>query len=256
MDLTIFQNTLFVGVLTFLGGILATVIAQRILNKRSLLTYFVNHVRVGISADDQIFGSVKVTWNETDVQNLYLSTVELTNQSVTDFENIEIRAFSNDTALLTERTEILDTTRTLEWTREFGETLRVQSGQSPTQEQIDLVRRQRRYLIPIFNRGQTVRLTFLNSATSQNSPSIWLDVLHKGIRLKFRVPQNRIYGVEQPKAALAGAVAGSMIIIAALIFIQTNWIIAVVSFVLGLFAQLPGALLIKAWRWIRDVFAS
>ncbi len=63
MDFTIFQNTVFVGFLTFLGGIVATVTAQRILNKRSLLTYFVNHVRVGMSAEDKIFGSVKGTWN-------------------------------------------------------------------------------------------------------------------------------------------------------------------------------------------------
>lgn len=250
------QNTYAIDLATFFGGMVATVIAQRILNKRSLFTYFVNHQRIGISAEDQIFGTIKVTLNGNDVTNLYLSTVELTNQSVNDFQDIEVRAYSNDTNLLTERAEIVGTTRAIAWTEQFREQLHVKDGTKPSKQQQDLFYTQRHYLVPILNRGQTVRLTFLNDAKLQVQPSVWLDVLHKGVRLQFRVPKNLIWGVEQTQATLIGAVAVLALIVTLYFTVKVNIVLAVMFFLIGLFSQIPGVLIIKAWRKIRDIFAS
>jgi hypothetical protein len=65
---------------------------------------------VGLSAGDKVFGAVRVTWNDNPVDNLYLSTIELTNQSMKDYENVVVRAYTSDSILLTERTEIVGTT--------------------------------------------------------------------------------------------------------------------------------------------------
>ena len=43
------------------------------------LEYTVTHQRVGVSADDPIFGTVLVTWQGNPVHNLYVSTVRIEN---------------------------------------------------------------------------------------------------------------------------------------------------------------------------------
>ena len=65
---------------------------QRIVNKRGLFTFVVRHNKVGESTDDAIFGTVRVTWNDNIIRHLYLSTVELTNESLKDFENVVVKS--------------------------------------------------------------------------------------------------------------------------------------------------------------------
>jgi hypothetical protein len=195
MDLAILDNRYLLAAVSLAAGVISTVIAQQILNRRGLLTYFVRHDRVGVSADDQIFGSVRVTWNNNPVRNLFHSTVELVNESFTDFENVTLTAYTSDTVLLSERTEVVGTTHIVKWSPEYLESLRVPTGQAPTPQQFELHGSRREYRIPTLNRGQVIRLYFLNSARGDGGPSIWLDVLHKGLRLRFRAPHNQIMGV-------------------------------------------------------------
>ena len=102
----VLDNQFILAAVSVISGVAITLLTQRILEKRGLLTYFVRHSRIGVSADDAIFGIVRVTWNGNMVANLYSSTVELRNESLTDFDNVVVRVFSNDTVLLTERTEV------------------------------------------------------------------------------------------------------------------------------------------------------
>ncbi len=85
-----------------LGGVITAWLTQRVLNKRGVFTYFVNHTRVGVSAENAIFGSVAVSWNGNSIPNLYLSTLEMKNESMNDYENVVVQAYTNDTKLLTE----------------------------------------------------------------------------------------------------------------------------------------------------------
>lgn len=251
MNLTTMDPKPLIAVLSALGALL-TLITQRILNKRGLLTYQVVHTRVGVSADDAVFGSIRLTWNNNQVANLYSSAVELTNRSLKDYERVVVRVFTNDTSLLTERTEILGTTRVLSWTDEFSTQVHVAPGQQPTQAQRDLVWRQRDYLVETLNRGQVVRMHFLNAAKTQNQPTIWLDVLHPGTKLRFRVQQNQILGVPQPVAAVIGAIVGFALLGVLIAFVNSVWLVGLFALLYGFFAQLPGAILVRTWRTCRQ----
>ena len=256
MDLTILNDKYFIGVASGIGGMLLTILVQQILNKRGLLTYFVRHSRVGMSADDAIFGSVRVAWNNQPVPNLFSSTMELVNQSTRDYENISVRVFTNDTVLLTERTEVVGSILPLSWTEEFARQLHVDAGQQPTQAQVERHSRQRHYLVPILNRGQVVRFHFLNAAPTPNQPSLWMDILHRGVKLRFHVPPNEILGVAQPIAAVFGIVLGFVFVGVLITYMQTVWIAALSSLTFGLFAQVPGAYAFKIWRWLRNAFGG
>ncbi len=131
MNLSFLDSRLFVAIVAGLLGVGLTVITQLILGRRGLITYSASHNRIGISTDDPIFGTVRVLWNENPVANLYLSTVELRNESLRDYDNVAVRVFTTNTRLLTERTEVVGTTRILRWTEDFARTLSVQPGDVP-----------------------------------------------------------------------------------------------------------------------------
>lgn len=256
MDLTLLDNRLIVALVGVVVGMALSFLTQRVLNKRGLFTYFVRHDRVGLSTDDAVFGTVRVTWNGNPVTNLYLSTVELQNKSLNDYEDVVVRVFANDTDLLTERSQIVGTTHILEWTEEFSNKLVVKNGEQATQPQLSLYRSQRDYRIPTMNRGQVVRLAFLNAASAGKEPSLWLDILHKGVRLKFQVAQRIFMGVPMPAASLIGSALGVAFLPIVIWFKDTVWIAAVLCFAYGLVVLVPGALTIRFWRWLRDSFGS
>lgn len=233
-------------------GILFTLVVQKILRKRGVFSFRVVHNRVAMSADDQVFGSVRVTWNENPVANLFASAVDITNESLRDYEDVVVRIFSNDTILLTERTEIVGTTRPVGLAEEYAKVVAVPAGTEATQEQINLYASRRDYLVPVFNRGQVVRLSYLHSPRGEAPPTIWVDILHKGVKVRFRAPQNEFLGVPQPRAALVGAIVGLVVVVAAVVSLHSTGLIAGLAFVLGLVAQLPGALVIRIWRKIRS----
>ena len=238
------------------AGVITAWITQRVLNKRGLFSYYVNHNRVGITTEDTTFGNVSVTWNNNPIRHLFFSTLELKNESLNDYENVIIRTYTDNTRLLSESTQILESPNILEWTEKFKNQLRVENGQEPTEAQTAIYNGQREYLIPVFNRGQVIRISYLNSATSEEVPSIWLSATIKGVKVKFRIPREQIYGVPQPQAALAGVVIGFLLIIPLVIYIHNTWVVALLAIIYGFIAQVPGAFFIKMTRKIREAIGG
>ncbi|GIK36108.1 MAG: hypothetical protein LC130_28705 [Bryobacterales bacterium] len=239
-----------------LGGIVTAWLTQRVLNKRGIFSYTVTHNRIGVTAEDAIFGNVAVSWNGETVQNLYLSTIEMKNESMNDYENVTVSAFTNDTRLMTEQTQLLDTPNILEWSAKYKNQLHIEPGSTPTESQWNTYNRSREYVVPILNRGQSIKITYLNSANGAAMPSIWLSVAQKGVKLKFQVPQNQILGVPQGHAALFGVFIGVAVLIALSLSIQEPWIVATMAMVYGFVAQLPGAYAIKIIRRARELIGG
>lgn len=250
------QSEYFPAIAGGIGGIITAWLTRRIINWRGTFTYIVNHIRVGVSAEDKIFGMVAVSWNGNPISNLFLSTIELKNESMNDYENVVVCAYTSDTHLLSEQTQILGTPNILQWSEKYKAQIHVESGQIPTENQWSIYNGQREYIIPIMNRGQTVRITYLNSAKGNENPTIWLSVLQKGVKLKFRGPQNQILGVPQPRAAFAGVLIGVAVVIALVLLVSNNLVIAIASLTYGLIAQLPGAYTIKLLRRIREAIGG
>lgn len=233
-----------------LGGVFTAWLSHRVLNRRGTFSYFVTHSRVGLTTDDAIFGKVSAQWNGNEIPNLYISTIELKNESLNDYENVLITAYSSDTNLLSEQTQILDSPNILQWSDPFRSKLHVEPGSKPTPEQQAIYNGQREYVVPVLNRGQSIRLTFLNSAKQAAQPTIWLSASLKGVRVKFRVPQPLVFGVPRPQAALAGVMSGIVVTGFVAFSSSSTFVAGMFGLVFGLAAQLPGAYLVRFWRKI------
>lgn len=72
MDLSIFNNKYFLGICSVIIGIIATIVTQLTLNRRGRFRYFVAHNRAGASSNDEVFGTVRVTWKDKGVMSIFL----------------------------------------------------------------------------------------------------------------------------------------------------------------------------------------
>jgi len=249
---TLIDSTIFVGIASALGGIIITVITQSLLNKRGLFTYHVFHDRVALSADDAVYGSVKVTWNDHPVSHhLYLSTVELTNESMKDFDSVVVRVCTNNTLLPSQRTAIVGTTRRIDFTDEYRKATAVADGKEPTDAQFEIYRHRRDYLVPTMNRGQILRFQYLNVVHPEEQPVIDVDILHKGVKCKFQIPKPQFLGVPRSDAVLAGTLVGLVAVVVVIIYAESLPVAALLSFLIGCLVLVPGTYTVKAWRKIR-----
>lgn len=253
MENLIYTNPYLSVALGALLTCLGTILIQKWLSRRSLVTFNVTHNRIGVSAEDNIYGKVQVTWNDHTLPNLYLSSIEITNRSSSDLEDISLKIYTNDAQLITERTQILGTTKVLDYTSSYKKSIGWGEGGTKTNNQMDSYQRQREYLVTVLNRGQTIRVEVLNSAHTDQTPSIWVDLQERGVRLKYETQQVYFLGVPQPSAAIIGSILGLILIIGLLFFIEDPILSACVSYLIGIFVLLPGAYAIKAYRKIKDL---
>lgn len=246
----------WLAVLSGLLGAVITVAVQALRARRSTFAYSVSHSRIGISTDDPVYGSVRITWNDNLASNLYFSVVELTNESTRDYENVVVRVFSRDTVLLSESVEKTDSIKPVRHSDEYTKELAVPTGQKPTQEQFAIYGSRREFVIPTFNRGQVVCFSILNSAQTDAGPTIWLEVQHVGVVCKFKQPGHQVLGVARGKAVVAGTLSGLAIVALLVGSIDNAMLTAFLSFVVGWLVILPGIGIVRLFRKLRELLVG
>lgn len=235
------------------AGSMLTLIVQSLARKRGVFAYQVFHRSVGMSADDAVYGSVRVTWNNNEVSDLFFSVVEVVNESMKDYTDVVVCVHSNDTIFLTDSAGLHGSVRHISYSDHYKDALAVTSGEQPSEEQYKMYRSRREFVVPSINRGQTIRISLLNVPNdSRQGPSILVDIQHRGIACKFREPRIQIWGIDRNRAAVVGTLAG----LAGVWFlagrIEGDLAIAIVSFLVGWLVLFPGLGLIWAFRQLRE----
>jgi len=143
-----------VSLIALVVGSLLTTITQKLLAKTAKFRYSTNVQKVATSADDPIFGSIRVTWGNNGVRNLYIAEVEIENLSSRDFENADFKVYSEfGTFLLNERSSVEGTPYIVPWSEAFKASLAIEQGGTPTQAQQNAYYHSRDYNLKAFNRG-------------------------------------------------------------------------------------------------------
>lgn len=236
-------------------GVLGTFVTSLLLRRRGVVDYFVQHNQVGISTADDLFGNVQVTWNGNNVPNLYFSKITVTNRSSRDLEDVRLTIYTNNSRLLTESTHLLGTASIVKYSQEYQEEINVPPGEAPTETQTKKYLRSREYLLPVFNRGQSAEFNLLSAADMQTGPFMLVDLVHKGVTLKYAVPPQMILGAPVQQASVAGTIFGVVLVSLLVLYLENVVLIATLSLALGLSAQIPGAYIVRAIssfvRWIQ-----
>lgn len=264
---------------TVVGSFLTLIITLLVVvvrNRRSLLTYFVKHDSIGISTLDNIHGEVSVTVGGAQMQNLFMSNVWLVNRSSRDIEDLEVKIWckTDGMRLLSEQTYVEGTVEILKHTAEYEE-IKSQlidsipqeeharrAGDHATAAQIaesqagnwQIWFTQRWYQIPVFARGQTLRLTYMTNVISNADPIIHVSCQKAGVRVKYKQPYQliwHIWGVSLVEAGFTGIAIGILVWLVVIYSITELWLAALVCLAVGILCNMPGAAIVKCYKWIR-----
>ena len=260
------------GFVSFVMTLLVVVVR----NRRSLLTYHATHDRIGISTLDKIHGEVAVTVGGNQVQNLYMTNVWLVNRSMGDVEDLEIKVVcsNDDMRLMSEQTHVEGTVEIVRHTAEYDE-IKSQlinsaasaeqaraAGDHATATQIDQAQAtnrrtwltQRWYTVPVLARGQTIRFTYMTNVLSDKGPAILMSCQKAGVRVEYKElyqPVWHLWGVPLAHASVTGIAIGVLVWMSVVSMMSTLWAAALICLIVGLLKNVPGAAVVKLYRWLR-----
>ena len=264
--------SLISGVLTFAVTVLLLVWK----NRRVLLTYHVAHDRVGITTFDKTHGEVQVTVSGNVMQNLFVSSIFLINRSMRDVEDLEVKVFCRtDMRLMSEQTSIAGTVEFLKHTPEFENIKsRLTDAITNTEKVIatqdeatvrnlnqyidtELLRwyTNRWYAVPVLARGQMIKFTYMTNVISDSDPEIFISCQKAGVRVKYKQPYQpvwHLWGVPLVEAGITGAIIAVLVCTIVILSTSVVWLAAVICLLAGLFGNVPGAVFVRFYRWLRN----
>lgn len=244
------DNKIFMYSVSAIGG--GVLVYLR--NGLRTLEYTVSHQGLAFSSNDPIIGSIQVSWRSTQVTNLYLSKVELKNNTNKDFKNITFKTYTLDTLLLTEKTEIVGTSQIAKWSPAFQQTLAVPPNGTPTPSQFDIYNKSREYQVPVFNRRQKIILTYLTTIPQTSpGPAIWLETIHEGVLAKYKPPGPEIFGVSIKIATNLGVLLATATVMLSILYLSDLWLSSLICMLVGLFAKPLGATLYQIYKLIKSI---
>jgi len=248
-------NPVLLSVITFLAGAMATAFGNYLRCRLRVFEYRVYHQQVGLSADDSIFGNVRITLDSVELQNLYFSEVILKNTTLKDFTNLKCKIYTGTTILLSQAVSIEKTTCVPDFSSEYKEKIFPHDGVTITDDQYSTYRHSREFLIPVMNRSQEFKARFLTTS-STNNPEICMEILHPGVKLKYCPFQQHFFGVPIRLTLPIGLVLCFIIFVTSAFYIQTPWVGGLVCVIVGLFAQNIAAIIYLAFQKTCSILLS
>lgn len=252
------RDNIALVIFSTLFGALITFIITKVTRKTARMRYSTSVERVALAADDPTFGSVRVTWRNESVRNLYLATLEIENTSTNDFENIEFKVTCSDgTLLLGERTSVGGTSYAVDWSQKYSEALLVPPNGAPTPEQWNIYSLSREYTVRVLNRGQLLHLNYLCTRPNDDlNPVIFLSTQIKGAKLKYQSRSNLVHGIPTQVAVVDGVSIAALTTIACGLIVHSPLVASIICVVVGLFAQSIGAVEYKLRTWLWKLLAG
>jgi hypothetical protein len=225
-----------------------------------------------MTANDRVHGPVEVRYRGNVVHNLYLSVVEIVNDSIKDLENLEIGTYrSGDQMMLMTETAFIDgsiqpvnQTRAYaeriaadaEWERQVRAAGNAEAPENTARLTTDTAFRhgQRHYFVPVLNRGQRIKITYLTTVAPGGAPIILVDCQSKGVRVGYKTqpqPAMILWGVPTVLATFIGLPIWVIVGVVVSQSMAVSWVWAVAGFVAGICVTIPGVLAVKIFRWLR-----
>jgi len=148
----------------------------------------------------------------------------------------------------------VDSTYVPQLTERYAQIIRLEPGAQPTQLQLETYFHEKEYVCDVLNRGQKAQVHILsNCLRPPFQPDIFVDVQHQGVALRRQTAQARVFGVPVPTATRLGLLTSILVVIVIGAYVSSLWLAVTVSLLVGLSAQLIGAILCRAYWKLRDL---
>ncbi len=230
-------------------GWLGAQIWNKFRSRVTVLRYQIVHTYLGASQTDALFGTLKVSLNDEEYANVYLSTVSLTNDTGKDFKDLEINIVPD------QQTQVLGSygrkspgMNFLPFTDEFQNY--VNQAIAKNQEAATYIETRRDYRIPVLNRNDQITVTLLTTNAAGQQPSLAIGCDYVGVRLNQAPTVPQMYGEPQTLSAWIGIAIVLVLGWPILVLIPSKSVAVMVAILLGIFAMGFGILARKFYKII------
>lgn len=235
---------IIIGFISLVLGIIIKNIWDKLKNRIAILNYTIDFLYLGATEEDPLFGSVKILYNNSPAENLYMATFTLENNSNRDLSDFELNIVSYDnTLMIVSHGYNINSTKNLLFTDNYSQMLR--DGQS---EHLSYLTTHRDYHIPIFNRGDKILINILTTNLNRVKPNISASIEVPGVRMKYAKPVQKIFGEPLQISSLLGILIAVLLTIITANYINNLTVVLAVTLFLGLAASLLGVIARKILR--------
>lgn len=234
------------------AGALITHLWERIRGRITHISYSVWHQPLGRNVNDNLFGSVKILYNDNPTSNLFFSTVVVENHSSKDIENLEVNLYCDENTLMLISHGYMDLSpNALKFTEEFSNLLE-EAKNDPALQKNAMQRRD--YKIPCINRGETVRFQILSS-NPVKQPEIYCNSDKAGVKMRYSLNLKDFKGETAKHCAWTGSVIAILLCIPIMKYTPNEYLIYAIipAATLGLFAMILGWATIKILKTITRI---
>jgi len=191
--------TVMAAVIGAVIGIIGTLIVDRVKNKLLRLKKRISYQMVGMSAQSETWGDIKITWNGEPYNNLYFFNAEIINDSFKDApKNLEITFSVEPLCLILKESGSVthnDISMGLALEENFSKRFQAAREQwfnipveernvnSPIFKDVPYLTTHKKFILPILNRKGIARFDFLIVSNDNKVPILFVGIYEPGISL-------------------------------------------------------------------------
>ena len=113
----------------------------------------------------------------------------------------------------------------------------------------------REYLVPVLNRGEILEFSCLTTNINGDLPYVSVDCSHSGLKVNYKEnPPALFWNEPQHICAYWGLIITILILVPLMILLESKMAIGLISFFLGAFLIIPGAIIVKLKKKIENLF--
>jgi len=200
MDNTFLENMAKLWWLFAAGclSLIAYITLERFKTRISIFTSTILFNSVGTSLKDNVFGDIKVTHNDRNINHLNFIEIIIINPSNSDFENVNLLIWVDH------RSQILGWTANYQdsgiafnlekefiaRSNSFYADLKAFRDEHPSEDlsqylmqELMFIQANKTFNLPVFNRKTSIKLNLLVENFDGNIPKVSFDILHKSIKV-------------------------------------------------------------------------
>ncbi len=256
------RSTAFLGDLVkVIGAAGLTYLLTRLGKRMTVVSWAVSTFHLAASGKHDRFGEISVKYGAVDVDNIFMAQITVTNESGTvDLKDMPLAFLVQSNAWIVGqgqhyRHDTIPFSETWRAARERQRTGQPYAGE--TKDALDeWVNKRREFLLPVLNRGESLRFDFaLVSWDGAVPPTLEVAIAQAGVKVRRQPTGPHLMGVPTKYAVITGALVGVALTLLVALVARHPMAIGFASFAVGATASILGALTIRAWRYLRRLFA-
>lgn len=258
-------------IVTSLFGLLVGILVEKFKNRLRIITYDIYTQNLKPNLSQNLSGNLQITLNERIIDSLRTAYVEFENKNNVDLENIVIK-FSLTPGAVFQGSEgyLRSSLSWLNWTQNHNENFQavlsdynalpadengIKQIPNELQNRINYVNQNQEFLIPVFNRKESIHFNFLfEDPIDGTSANLFTSITHKSVKLERKMDDEKAAKRKLWTAVLIGTILVIIVLSLMCYYYPQQRGLIIISGIVGFSYSVVGYLILGVYQRIRAYF--